>query len=90
MKIIRENDKYYLLKQDRKLEFTEEAYKMILLYNALTVLDIAKDIKFKTAYVDNHFIHNVEGITIFTDDSSYFFKDYKHFLEDSGKIFFNK
>ena len=56
MKIIRENDKYYLLQQDKKLEFTGEALKMIIVYEALTVLDVAKNVKFETCYIDNNTI----------------------------------
>lgn len=88
MKLIRENDKYYLLQQDKKLEFTGEALKMIIVYEALTVLDVAKNVKFETCYIDNNTIFYIKGITVFTGDLSYFFKDCEHFLKESKNVLF--
>jgi uncharacterized membrane protein YgdD (TMEM256/DUF423 family) len=88
MKIIRENDKYYLLQQDKKLEFTGEALKMIIVYEALTVLDVAKNVKFETCYINNNTIFYIKGITVFTGDLSYFFKDCEHFLKESKNVLF--
>lgn len=88
MKLIRENDKYYLLQQDKKLEFTGEALKMIIVYEALTVLDVAKNVKFETCYINNNTIFYIKGITVFTGDLSYFFKDCEHFLKESKNVLF--
>lgn len=88
MKIIRENDKYYLLQQDKKLGFTDDALKMIIVYEALTVLDVAKNVKFETCYIDNNTIFYIKGITVFTDELSYFFKDCEHFLKESKNVLF--
>lgn len=90
MKIIRENDKYYLLQQDKKLEFTGEAHNFLVVYEHLKNIDIAKGIKFKTCLLNENLIHDMEEITIYTDVSNYFFKNCKHFFKTSKNVWFMK